>query len=519
MSGNEKLSSELLDRFSRFIAEQMGLNFPPERHFELERSLNEIARAWNCRDVDECLRQILDTQLTQEQIEFLATYLTIGETYFFRENRVYEILERHILPPLIQARRNEEKRLRFWSAACATGEEPYSIAMMLHRLLPDLNDWNISLLATDINPTSLKKAAQGIYREWSFRRVPPEIKAQYFKEIKPGQFEIDARIKRLVKFSYLNLAEDGYPSLLAGTNAIDVILCRNVLLYFTPQRVAQTIERLRNCLIEGGWLAVSQTEVSHVHYSRFETVNFPDAILYRKKELSNASAQTFFPLVSLQPAVIETPQSFVWPEPNSVSDSVASEADFDHSTSEDVLPSPSINEDERRNNFVEDDAQEVAADLYERGDYRAAEEMLLNLVAEGTVPAAQLAMLARACANQGKLDEAAVWCEKAIAADKLNALYYYLQATIDQERGRLEEAKALLRQAIFLEPEFALAHFALGNIALSQNRLAEAERHYANVLRLLADCSEREMLLEGEGLTVGWLREMIRSVRIEKDAA
>lgn len=518
MPGKNKLSMESLDRFSLFIADQMGLNFPAERYAELERSLNEIARVWNCRDAEECLRRILDAPLSQKQIEFLATYLTIGETYFFRENRVYEILEHHILPPLIQARRREEKRLRLWSAACATGEEPYSMAIMLTRLLPDLADWNISLLATDINTESIKKATDGIYRDWSFRRVPAEIKAQYFKEIKPGQFEIEARIKRMVKFSYLNLAEDGYPSLLAGTNAIDIIFCRNVLLYFTPERTAQTIEKLRHCLIEGGWLAVSQTEVSHISYSRFENVNFPDAILYRKNSSFTESRQTFFPAIPIQPPPVETPESIVWPKADFVSESQAIESGSDTPTVEAESSPLSVNESERPDSFSAGD-QALATDLYEQGDYSAAEELLLKLVAERDAEASALAMLARACANQGKLDEAAAWCEKAIAADKLNALYYYLQATIDQELGRPEEAKRLLRRAIFLEPDFALAHFMMGNISLSQNKIAEAEKHYTNVLRLLDKCEAGELLAEGEGLTVGWLREMIRTYRLQEDAA
>ena len=171
---------------------------------------------------------------SRNQIEILASYLTIGETYFFREKQTFEILEERILADLIKTRRQNERRLRIWSAGCCTGEEPYSIAMLLSKMLPDLKDWNISILATDINPRFLHKASEGVYSKWSFRDCPQGVKERYFRKAKEDRLEILPDIKKMVTFSYLNLVEDSYPSLSNCTNAMDVIFCRNVLMYFAP---------------------------------------------------------------------------------------------------------------------------------------------------------------------------------------------------------------------------------------------------------------------------------------------
>jgi len=99
----------------------------------------------------------------------LASHLTIGETYFFRDSGTFQALEEHILPELIRQRRGKNQQFRIWSAACATGEEPYSVAILLQKLIVNLDGWNISILATDINPQAIKKARLGIYNNWSFR--------------------------------------------------------------------------------------------------------------------------------------------------------------------------------------------------------------------------------------------------------------------------------------------------------------------------------------------------------------
>jgi chemotaxis protein methyltransferase CheR len=142
----------------------------------------------------------LAAPLTKTHLQVLASHLTVGETYFFREKKTFEILTASIVPDLIRNRRGCGQRLRIWSAACCTGEEPYSLAILLHQIIPDFTDWHVTILATDINERFLQKAAAGVYGEWSFRESPAGFKERYFHRTADGRHAILPEIKKQVIF-------------------------------------------------------------------------------------------------------------------------------------------------------------------------------------------------------------------------------------------------------------------------------------------------------------------------------
>jgi chemotaxis protein methyltransferase CheR len=463
------LPGHLLSRLSDLLAARIGLHFPEERWGDLERGVNAAAPAFGMPDAESCVHRLLSSPLTHREVEILASQLTVGETYFFREKRGFEVLEQQILPELLRARERTERRLRLWSAACCTGEEPYSIAMLLDRLIPDLENWNVTLLATDINPAFLRKAAEGVYGDWSFRDTPGWVRERYFRRKRAGRYEIDERLRKRVTFYFLNLADDSYPSLTSNTNAMDVIFCRNVLMYFTAERASEVIENLHRSLVDGGWLIVSPTETSTSLFSGFTAVEFPGVVLYRK--LAAAAPRR---VVAGYPAPVfgAPPEN---PEPA-------------------VFPGP----------VVAEVTGAVPATAAEPGAARAPEQ---------DDPRAAPALMARACANQGRLAEAVEWCGQAIAADRLNPACQYLLATIQQEQGQGDAAAQSLTRALYLDPDFALAHFALGNLRLAQGRRREAQRCFDTALALLHAHPHDEPLPESEGLTAGRLTEIITSVR------
>jgi chemotaxis protein methyltransferase CheR len=471
-------------RLSDFVAETMGLHFPPQRYEDLERGLAGAAAEFGFADAGACADWLLNAPRTKAQLQTLASHLTVGETYFFREKRTFEVLAESVLPELIRLRRNNRRRLRLWSAACCTGEEPYSLAILLHQLMPDLADWHVTILATDINERFLKKAAAGVYGEWSFRETPPSFKDRYFKHAGAGRHEILPGLKKLVTFANLNLVEDNYPALATDTNAMDVVLCRNVLMYFTLPQAAMAVHHLRCALVDDGWLAVSPCEASQTLFSRFAPVNFPGAIFYQK---SDAKAQTTH---TWTPPLLSESVPFVTPElcaPTPPAEEPAPSA----------TPSPVA----------------VAASLYQQGRYVEAADMLLNLIATDQAPyPAAFSLLARALANQGKLADALAWCDQWVAADKLDASGYYLRAVILQELGDTDQSRRSLQRATYLHPEFVLAHFALGNLARAGGKHDEADRHFNNASRLLAACQPDDVLPESDGLTAGRLTEIISSI-------
>lgn len=436
-------------QLSELVADRMGLHFPPARQADLQRGVAAAARELRLAEAS-YVQRLLASPPDAAQLQLLARHLTIGETYFFRDPQLLQAL-RQVLAALIAARRGRDQRLRIWSAGCASGEEAYSLAILLHEALPDLAGWGVTITATDINPDALHKAAVGVYGEWSFRNVPQAVKDRYFERRADGRHAIVPHIRKLVSFEHLNLVQDAYPTLATDTNAMDIVFCRNVLMYFTPEQARRVIARLHRALGEGGWLAVSPSETSHVLFRQFEAVNFPGAILYRKrtKLQQQAAVQVAPPQPAQLPPLAQPPQPAAPPQPRVI--------------------------------VQQPDTRTVAA-------------------------------RARALANEGKLQEALPWCDRWLEADKLDAAAHYLRAVVLLEQGEYEQARASLRRATFLAPGFVLAHFALAGLARRQERSAEAARHFANTAQLLAGYQPGDLLPEGEGLSAGTLSQTLAAI-------
>jgi chemotaxis protein methyltransferase CheR len=453
--------------------------------------MGSAAKEFGFAGTEEFIQWLLSSPITPGQMDILASHLTIHETYFWREPQVFEALVSQILPALVRSRENSGRRIRIWSAGCATGEEPYSIAIALCRAIPDLKEWNISILATDINPLILRKAMAGVYGKWSFRNAPPWLIEGYFTCKKDGVFEILPEIRKMVTFAYLNLAQDTYPSPLNNTNAMDIIFCRNVLMYFAPERARQVGDSLFRSLVDGGWLMVGASELSQHLFPQFAPVQFPGAIVYRK-ETPGSPLPTDFPheALSLQKNTDQPP--------------VKSPAWFEQ-------PAPTFQ-------FPEDEKiQAVVNELPVRNEHIAVLEQpaqangleTIEKTAEEIV--SSKAQLIRALADKGKLPEALALCEEALSSDKLNPGMHYLRATILQELNRIEEAIVSLKRTLYLDPNFLLAHFALGNIVLRQGKAPASKKHFENVLMILKENRLEDILPESEGLTAGRFREIIQA--------
>jgi chemotaxis protein methyltransferase CheR len=448
------LPESLLQEFGAFVEARIGANAPQERRAELLRCVAALTHGLDPVQAEARLRSLMAEPPTPAAIGMLASHFAVGETYFFREPAVFHALEHEILPPLIAARRLADKRLRIWSAGCCSGEEAYTLAILLHRLIPDLADWDIKLLATDINPAFLERARHGAYRDWSFRNVPEWIRQRYFTLNDQGCYVLHREIARHVTFAHVNLMDDTFPAADNGTDAVDILLCRNVLMYFSPARAREVIGRLRRSLAGDGWLVVSQAEAGRDMFSDFSAVAFPEAVFYRKDD------------------------SVLPPAAAALSAGMAAD-----------LPLP---------------------DCITMIDAAIAQSQTLSAAAETlTEESRELACLAKSCADRGLLAAADRWCEAAIAADKCNAGLRYLRATVLEQQGRLEPAVASLRQAIYLDRDFVLAHFALANLFRRQGCMDEARRHMANAAALLNAYAPDDALPESEDITAGWLSALL----------
>lgn len=475
----------------------MGLYFSQERWVDLDRNIARAARYWGFSTTEEFVARLLSSSLEHDPIESLADFLTISESYFWREAAVFDALRTQILPPLIRSRERGFRHLRIWCAGCSTGEEPYSIAILLRMLIPDLSAWRITILATDINPRVLSHAAAGIYRPWSFRNVSPTFQETYFRPTPSGTFELLPEIRQMVTFAPLNLAEDIYPSLITNTTGMDMILCRNVLMYFSREIAQRVGQRFRKSLINQGWLLVGASELSHTTFDQFESVSFTDAIVYRRVDEVKTLDSLVSPVRSKKPFVPRRP-----PGPQ-----IGQRAQADSFQLSDELPASQPDS--------QPDILPVALPVALPADLSARRSLLptpVHTVGETLPPVvADQAMLARTLANEGQLVEAWAACERALVDNKLDPGLHYLSALILREQNLAQEAMYALRRVLFLSPTFVMAHFTLGNLVQATGDWVAARRSYQNVLDLLATLGPEDELPEADGVSVGRLRAIVQA--------
>lgn len=201
-----------------------------------------------------------------------------GETYFFRDHGQFELLRRQLLPELIK-RRRDTKVLRVWSAGCASGEEAYSLAMLVDTLLAERDDWQVSILGSDIDQTALAKARAGRYGQWSFRMVPAVWKQRYFKR-QGGDWCLDERIRRMVDFRRVDMVAESFPN--AALQNMDLILCRNVFIYFDADTVTAVANKLAAALSEGGYLMSGHAELSGYRLKYLQSRLFAESVVYQR---------------------------------------------------------------------------------------------------------------------------------------------------------------------------------------------------------------------------------------------
>jgi chemotaxis protein methyltransferase CheR len=485
-------------KVSEQIELKLGLHFPENRLVDLKKvilsTLPELGFGHRFEDFYRALS--LDA-LSQMQYDILATHLTIGETYFFRENASLQALIKTILPPLIEERSHKNRNIRIWSAGCCTGEEAYTIAILLSELIPDIDSWNITIIGTDINRNFIHKAKSGRYTQWSFRVTPIDILNRYFIKVDKA-YEVIPHIKKMVAFSYLNLVEDKYPSAATNTENMDVIFCRNVIMYFSDEQRIKVLHRFTQSLTNTGWLISSPVEVLNEVLPYLKRVNIDEAILYHKDLLFEKMNKAVFPF---------QPEN-AFP---SLSDSGSHKL---KSKNVSRTPNDSLEIKKQKELFDESVKEEKhilqrAERYYKQGYYKEALVLFKKLYHQNPADYSTLYYLSKSSANLGYHAEARLWCEKLILNDSMNANYYYLLATILLELNETQLAEETLKKVLYLDPQHVLAHFVIGNWNLNQGKKKEAQKHYQNLKNLLNGFQEDWVIPESDGLTVARLKEII----------
>jgi chemotaxis protein methyltransferase CheR len=257
------------------IREYCGIFFDDASRFLLERRLSRRLRLHHLKDFRDYYRLLLYDKKKEEELTAVIDILTVNETFFFREQNQLRAFSHEILPEIREIKKKQ--RFRIWSAGCSTGEEPYTIAMLILEY-GGFQGWDVDILGSDINQRVLTAARRGVYRKNSFRTAEPLFMRKYFAE-EDGSFVISDDVKRLVSFSCLNLLD---PFKVRFMGQMDVIFCRNVLIYFDQVARKKVVDNFFDNLVEGGYLLLGHAESLMNISTSFALKHLKNDMVYQK---------------------------------------------------------------------------------------------------------------------------------------------------------------------------------------------------------------------------------------------
>jgi chemotaxis methyl-accepting protein methylase len=563
------LSSEDSDLFQELLIEASGLRFEESRNQSLHLALWQRLQHRGYDSYREYYNLLKFHPEGRLEIRELLDLITIGETYFFRNKAQFNVLMRFVLPEIIKRKVfSGDQYIRAWSAGCSRGDEAYSIAIAIMEVLPSYSEWNISILGTDINRNGLTSSEEAIYVQKDIGHLDKEYLDKYF-DIRGSTYVLKEDVKSLVRFEYHNLAKD--PFMHERIPNIDIIFCRNVIIYFDAETTQRVIENFYDSLAEGGYLFLGHTETLWQIKNKFERVEFPQTFIY-KKTLNPAQGDPLKPFMAVPELAVENltlsaapspalDQSRPWRDsgaalhPNG-SGPAFFEARGEKDRSESILsprPETSANSVEslgpkgepsssrfeskptgrgvKGSTFTQKTGKEKSSfqhklksghqeisgplDQMEKTPDVASPSSPDHMIAQDKNYFLTCLTKATILANEAKYKEAADILGKIIEVDNLSVEAYYLLGVLSYKSGDLKEAETQFRKVIYVTPDSVLAYFNLGNMYLYQRKFSAAVREFKNAIRLLEKRPKDEQVRFCEDFTVEFLLRACRNTLVQ----
>lgn len=424
-----------------------------------------------------------------EEVGCLAEELTVGETYFFRNREQFQALREVVLPERMGERR-ASGRLSLLSAGCATGEEAYSLAIVVRETVPD-PPWKVTIRALDVNPATLAKAAKARFSSWALRETSPETLVRWFRQ-DGQQAVLDPTLSAAVQFESHNLARDDAPIGPAGS--FDAVFCRNVLMYFAPEVARQVVARLTALLAPGGYLFLGHAETLRGLSQDFQLLHSHGTFYYRRQgeslrrpRLASEASARPSPLASSLAAVAAGEETWV--------EAISRTAERIRALT------PAREKTSREGAALASAPWDLALplDLLRQEKFAAALERLHALPPEATSDPDVLLLSAVLLTHTGQLSAAAEAARRLLTLDGLNVGAHYVLALCREGAGDPQGAVHHDQVAIYLDGSFAMPRLHLGLMSRRAGDHASARRELAQALVLLEREEPSRLLLFGGG--------------------
>lgn len=489
------MNPALLEEFCHLITVQTGLKIRESDRLALSQCIEKRVQVLDLPEagayyhlLQDALHQATEGWGKHPELQILAPAITTGESYFLRDRGQLSILEQQILPELIRQKREacQDGRklkpvLKIWSAGCSTGEEVYTLATLAKKLLPDWQSWNISILGTDLNPEAIERAKRGVYKRWSFRQTPSEFQKQHFREHAEG-WEVEPSLRKMVLFQPMNLLQTRQWSENPQLKEVDLILCRNVFIYFQHDAIATILKQFHTALNPSGYLITGHSELQGQDMEPFKLLLFPESIVYQRVSAASPTLTTpeAFKIPCSVDVLLKRPVQSLQP----------SIRNSELALRQTIKPKPldCIQACAAINAVVIEKPEEIlekAEILLSQGRYTAALTTTEQLLKQDLDHSAAYYLRAQAYANQGDLAQATAACEQAMHQNPDFLEPLYLLAQIAEEQQNRQQAKAILKKILYLDPTSIAAYIDLGTLYLSEREQTRAQKMFQSAQALL----------------------------------
>ncbi|MGD1895607.1 MAG: CheR family methyltransferase [Phormidesmis sp.] len=485
------MSVELRDAFIELISNRTGLTFKASDQDNIAQKIMARVSALDCPFPEAYYRLLSDCsseesrQRREQEWRHLSELLTNGESFFFRDRGQFSVLERHILPALIQ-RNATKKTLRICSAGCATGEEAYSIAILLSTLIADIDAWNILVYGVDLNPASIARAKEGLYRPWSLRGLSSLQKKTYFHSANQ-HYQIAPRFKTWVRFQRLNLVEDAldiqadadtaFPGQSSGQ--FDLIVCRNVFIYFTKNAIATVVNKFHRALRPGGYFLAGHSELYEQNLEAFHIEDLPGSLVLQRPDMDATTSARFDVAIAEAQKALAGRASGI--ETAAGGDSVA-RVDNAYETDSTYKADSAYETDSAiATAFQYFQAAQIA---FQNSDFDQALHQAEQALSIRPNDLKTLMLMAKINMSIGQLDTAKRHCHKALKIDSCFMPPHYILAKIFANKDNLPAAKRILKKIICLDPSAVVAYLELSQIYKQENNLKKSTLMRQSALKI-----------------------------------
>ncbi|MEG3640938.1 CheR family methyltransferase [Magnetococcus sp. PR-3] len=476
---------------AQLVRSRLGITVRDHQILPFRRGIQQTLDRFGLSSYHDLTQLIAQASGHDPIMESLVAGVTVGESYFFRDPQQISFLEQRFLLPLLDERRQQNNpTLRIWSAGCSDGQELYTLLLVLDRLIPKHEAWQVHALGSDINKEALDRARQGRYSDWAMRGVSDHLKQTHFLPDGSHWQLQTQRFKASVKFHYLNLIEGGYPSVLQGTSQQDLILCRNVFIYFDNPTVDSIVERFARCLAPGGILVTGACDYVPNHIPGLVYRHEGDTFFFEKSKEDNLGMSEASNTYKPTPPVQTRPQT---------SDYKATPI---RETASETLSAPNL--DGLMSSLCTGDYDTVLKQT----------ERLSPIQTQHHIP---LLRRAQGLSALGQLDEAKAVLQALVDRDELNEEAHFLLGLVAMEQGNEKVAEEELRKVMLLSRNHLLSHYHMGFLKINQGRVEAGERLLNRALTLLKAEQDVHMVLDPIArLTIMELRDQL-SQYLEND--